>query len=278
VLDNTDCDDKRALSNPDATETCNGEDDDCDGVVDEDESADVVTWYRDYDNDNYGDPETTDIDCDQPRGYVPYARQQDCDDRNGSIHPGAPERCSTQGVDDDCDGVADESDAVDVPTWYLDSDRDGWPSSTSVTQCFAPSKYISRRSKYDCDDRDRLTYPGAVENREGIDSDCDETPYTCWTEYEEQWQDTSTYIELRDNGPCWTCDDPAASDAESIAKRAFDDECDDYAYGRSGRRTWNLTPRACSDPAYPYSYSYRISGTCYYKKRVQVPKRVCGER
>ena len=44
ILDNTDCDDTRDLSNPDA-EYCNGYDDNCDGTIDEDASLDAdLVW------------------------------------------------------------------------------------------------------------------------------------------------------------------------------------------------------------------------------------------
>lgn len=63
-------------------EVCNGEDDDCDDRVDED-----VTQDADADavpSCNFADP-----------------TQVDCDDNNGEVRPGAPERCN--GFDDDCD-------------------------------------------------------------------------------------------------------------------------------------------------------------------------------
>ena len=45
VENNTDCDDNRFESNPNATEYCNGEDDNCMDGIDEITSVDAITWY-----------------------------------------------------------------------------------------------------------------------------------------------------------------------------------------------------------------------------------------
>src|SRR3989339_837502 len=58
-----DCDDGNVSINPSASETCNGEDDDCDGVIDPVDSEGVGTWYVDQDDDGYGDSEQYLIAC-----------------------------------------------------------------------------------------------------------------------------------------------------------------------------------------------------------------------
>ena len=168
VADNTDCDDADAMQYPDADEYCNGEDDDCDLDIDEDDSVDVSTWYADADADTFGDPAVSDIDCDQPSGYV--ANDIDCDDADAMQYPGADEYCN--GEDDDCDGTVDEDDALDVLTWYADSDSDGFgdPATTDI-DCNQPTGYV--RNPIDCDDTDPLQYPGAIEFCNGEDDDCD---------------------------------------------------------------------------------------------------------
>ena len=168
VTDNTDCDDTDAAQYPGADEYCNGEDDDCDGDVDEDSAVDVATWYADSDSDTYGDPATTDIDCDQPSGYV--SDGTDCDDTDASQYPGADEYCN--GEDDDCDGSIDEDDSVDVSTWYADADLDSYgDAAASDIDCDQPTGYVSDSS--DCDDTDPAQYPGADEYCNGEDDDCD---------------------------------------------------------------------------------------------------------
>jgi hypothetical protein len=106
VASSTDCDDTSAAVHPGATETCNGYDDDCDGLVDDDDSGvtGTSTWYQDYDLDGYGDASVTTAACDEPSGYTDD--DTDCDDGDPAINPGASEACN--GLDDDCDGSYDE--------------------------------------------------------------------------------------------------------------------------------------------------------------------------
>ena len=96
-----DCDDADHRISPVAFETCDGVDNDCDGEVDEGEADGASSWFADADSDGFGDPSETRIACDAPEGYV--SSSDDCDDSDGSVHPGAPEICG-DGVDNDCDG------------------------------------------------------------------------------------------------------------------------------------------------------------------------------
>ena len=163
-----DCDDQDATQHPGADEYCNGEDDSCDGAVDEDTSVDALAWYADADGDGYGDSTLGKNACSQPSGYV--SSDTDCDDGDDGQHPGADEHCS--GEDDDCDGTTDEDDAVDAGTWYADGDGDGYgDAATSVTSCVEPSGYIGDGT--DCDDTDADVSPAAPEVCDGADQDCD---------------------------------------------------------------------------------------------------------
>lgn len=173
VADDTDCDDGRAESNPGASEVCDGRDNDCNGDVD-DAAIDQLDWYLDSDGDGYGDSSNRSTSCTAPSGYV--SASTDCDDADASISPAGLEVCG-DGTDNDCDGSADEDDASDASTWYLDSDSDGYgaSSSGSKTSCTEPSGYVSGDD--DCDDADSAISPAASEVcDDGIDDDCDGTP------------------------------------------------------------------------------------------------------
>lgn len=105
VSDATDCNDSNNQIYPGATEVCNGFDDDCDGLTDENIGA---IWYADADADGYGNASVIVQSCTQPSAYVVNA--DDCDDNNSAIYPNALEIIN--GLDDDCDGLVDDSTDV----------------------------------------------------------------------------------------------------------------------------------------------------------------------
>jgi hypothetical protein len=101
--------------------------------------------------------------------------QQDCDDRDPGVYPGAVEVCN--GADDDCDGTIDvlaDPPPEGTPVWFLDADGDGHGGATDgVTACSSPAGYAA--SADDCDDAAADVYPGAVETCDQRDQDCDGT-------------------------------------------------------------------------------------------------------
>ena len=166
IADDSDCDDGDADIYPGALEVCDGVNQDCDLSVDED-GADATNWHRDYDEDGYGDPDATREACDAPEGYTDDGT--DCDDVNPNTYPGADEYCD--GNDSNCDGFGDDG-ALDANTWHLDADEDGY-GDPGVTQeiCIRPNGYVTDGT--DCDDADGTTYPGATEQCDNGDDDCD---------------------------------------------------------------------------------------------------------
>ena len=168
VADTSDCDDEDADVHPGAVETCNSQDDDCDG--ERDEEAGLV-WYEDDDGDGWGVESETVTACIAPSGYVDDSG--DCDDENDRVNPGTNEVCGDH-VDNDCDELIDAKDTeVDLVTWYLDDDLDGWGTDkTTVQDCSAPDRYVSVGG--DCDDGEPTINPEAPEVCDGVDNDCNE--------------------------------------------------------------------------------------------------------
>ena len=103
-----DCNDDDEDVNPDASEACNGVDDDCNDLVD-DQASDPGTWYRDADGDGVGDTLSVRFACDQPEGHV--AAGGDCDDQRPEVVACLEgQRCSLARTCievDACSGVGD---------------------------------------------------------------------------------------------------------------------------------------------------------------------------
>ena len=223
-VDNADdCDDSNAAVNPGAEEACDDQDNDCDGEIDESGSLFPNVFYRDADNDGYGNIEETIEDCDAPEGYVDD--YTDCDDTQAHVNPGADEVCDPFDVDEDCDGPADDEDpsVTGLTTWYVDTDRDTHGSPDAVlAACEQPEGFAATDD--DCDDTERTTNPSAREVcGDGVDNNCDtlidgEDP----TAREVRWYTDADGDGFGDPDAYWgeSCDDPGGVSTDPT-------DCDD---------------------------------------------------
>lgn len=164
-----------AAINPAAAEVCDGIDNNCNGITDEG----CTVWYKDGDNDGYGDESNTSVAAVCPASYVgpPVGDVNgdgrpdfDCNDDNAAINPAAEEVCG-DGIDNNCDLVTDEV----FEMYYYDEDDDGYGTTdgaTAFNSCgTVPDGWVAVAG--DCDDTNPAINPGAVEVCDGLDNDCD---------------------------------------------------------------------------------------------------------
>jgi hypothetical protein len=166
-----DCVDGDPANFPGNAEICDHQDNNCDGLVDDDDATVTgqALWYADLDGDGHGDDETSYLRCFAPPGTLDTAG--DCDDGEPLIHPGATEICD--GVDNDCDGDLDEEDAFGCEAHYADLDGDGHGVlADSRCLCDGEAPHTSL-SGGDCDDTNPFIHPDHAEDCNGIDDDCD---------------------------------------------------------------------------------------------------------
>lgn len=131
-------------------------------------------------NPGASEPDCTDpndYNCDGSVGYADadadgFAACAECDDTNSDNHPGAAEYCDS--VDNDCDSLVDEDDAVDQANWYADADTDSFGDAATVTlACNQPAGFVPDDT--DCDDTNAAISPAQVELCNDLDDDCDGT-------------------------------------------------------------------------------------------------------
>jgi formylglycine-generating enzyme required for sulfatase activity len=127
-----DCDDGDPATHPGVPELCDGQDNDCDGVVPADE---------------------TDADGD---GYRICGN--DCNDGKPTVHPGAPEICD--GLDNQCPGDAGYGQTDEGCITCTDSDGDSYYAEPGCG------------SAVDCDNGKPTVHPGAPEICDGLDNQC----------------------------------------------------------------------------------------------------------
>ena len=161
-------------------EVCDGKDNDCDGTVDDgfpDSDLDGIADCLENDKDGDGvvdiqdncpfdsnpGQEDNDLDmagdaCDPDDDNDMVSDDEDCAPKNALVNPGAEEQCD--GLDNDCDGLVDEG--------FSDSDSD------ALANCIdADDDNDNFEDGADCAPEDPLIFPGAKEQCDGLDNDCD---------------------------------------------------------------------------------------------------------
>ncbi len=151
---------------PPTAEVCDRVDNDCDGQVDE---GVATLYFEDFDGDGFGDPDlafATEA-CELPtepsiNGGVYVENDDDCDDVDEEIYPGAEEVCEDLGQDEDCDG--DENEGCEC----------------TVDEDCGTDEGICELGTQACDDGvlgacggDDYVAPDPAETCNGLDDDCD---------------------------------------------------------------------------------------------------------
>ncbi len=141
--------------------------------INEKEHITYIVAYEDSDGDgfgdNSGDPSKIHSGCSNntPNGFVTNAT--DCNDNAFLINPSTNEVCDN--VDNDCDGMIDDS--LTLFTYYQDLDNDGDGNIDSVLiTCFAEPMPGYSRDSTDCDDRNEFINLNYKEICDNLDNDC----------------------------------------------------------------------------------------------------------
>ena len=132
-------------------ETCDGQDNDCDGLVDEELGSTICgagVCQHSVQNCLAGAPQ----DCDPQQG----ASEEVCD-----------------GFDNDCDGVTDPEDAQGCSEFYADADSDGYGLDGSAKCLCEATLQYSATVGGDCEDLNENVHPEAAEDcSTADDEDC----------------------------------------------------------------------------------------------------------
>ena len=170
-----DCNDNDDGIHPDAVETCDGVDENCQGEIDEGDICPEIFYYCDQDGDLHI-AEDVSGSC-KAFQCVPLGCQDttgdDCNDNNTEIHPQFPEACN--GIDDNCEGQVDEDGICPPVPFYCDNDGDQHVATQETGICAAFQCIpvdCQGNPGGDCNDNVPEINPDITETCNGIDDDC----------------------------------------------------------------------------------------------------------
>lgn len=160
-----DCRPNLAAGHPNATETCDDVDMNCDGDAFAGATTNLVNRHPDLDGDGFGAGPMVPA-CPLDPSYSEVSG--DCGPQDAAVFPGAVETCDV--VDQNCDGDP-FAGAVDLTTVYVDHDGDDYGTGAPLQRCLLAGMYAALDG--DCDDTDDETSPHAQETCEPVDRNCD---------------------------------------------------------------------------------------------------------
>jgi len=135
-----------------STEDCltPGQDDNCNGEIDEEDADNCTVYFRDHDGDGFGDSGDSRCLC-AADGEYNVGQGGDCDDDDQFVMPGVTERCITP-YDDNCDGSDNDPGAQGCVNYLRDEDGDGY-GVTGDSQCLCYNAgFYTASMGGDCDD------------------------------------------------------------------------------------------------------------------------------
>jgi hypothetical protein len=234
-------------------------------------------WYVDADNDTYGNSSAFVLACNQPGATGWTTQGGDCADNDAARKPSATEVCDAANLDEDCDGLADNSDtsATGKTSFFIDVDGDGYGTASTQLLCDVTTGFATVSG--DCADANPSRNPLATEVlANGVDENCDGNDLCYCNRDGDSFGSSTSFIAAPSCtppasppvGPAPTCTTTTVSDRggdcndadknvlASAALWFFDQDNDSYG-------TASVSQLACDKPSAPLGSDWEtVAGDC----------------